>query len=69
MIFAGIDITIQRTDSDGNFEVGLQSLWETGTTGNGTVMIRLKHQPGVKDGTCAPGETDIELDFQTKVEN
>jgi hypothetical protein len=28
----------------------------------------LKHQPGSKNGTEAPGETDVELNFYTQVQ-
>lgn len=64
----GANVTITRTDTDGVFEIGLQSLWVTAAVSDGTTQISLKHQPGIKDGTCAPGETDIELDFTTKIQ-
>lgn len=63
-----VDVTITRIDTDGTYEIGLQSKWITGTVSSGTTKIVLKHQPGTKDGTCAPGETDIELDFITKIQ-
>jgi hypothetical protein len=50
------------------YEVGLQSQWTTGNAENGTTQIVLKHQPDVKDGTCAPGETDIDVTFVTEVQ-
>lgn len=66
---SGVTVTITRTDSDGTYEVGLQSKWVTGTASNGTVKVVLKHQPdGLKDGTCTPGDTDIEVDFATKIQ-
>lgn len=30
--------------------------------------ITLRHQPGAKDGTFAPGETDVEIKFKVKVD-
>jgi len=41
----------------------------TGTTntGSGKVKVKLMHQPGVKDGTSATGDTDVEVDFQVNV--
>ena len=57
------NISITRTDSDGTFEIGLTSDWITGNYSNGLVTITLKHQPGVKDGTCSPGDTDVEIQF------
>ncbi len=66
---AGADINIVRTDSDGTYEIGQTSQWTVGAVGNGTTLITLKHQPGgIKDGTCAPGETDIEVNFVTEVQ-
>jgi hypothetical protein len=63
------DLTITITDSDGTYPVGLESDWVTGaTTGDGTVQIVLKHQPGVKDGTCGPGDTDIDVTFPVEIE-
>jgi len=62
------ELSVQRTDTDGTFEVGLQSTWTTTNADNGTVNVTLKHQPdGVKDGTCSPGDTDIELDFTLNI--
>ncbi len=65
---SGANVTITRTDTDGTYEVGLKSRWETGAASEGKVKVTLKHQPGVKNGTCAPGETDIEVDFVAKVQ-
>jgi len=59
-------LTIKRTDTDGTYEVGLASRWETdfsATVSNGTLRLTLKHQPGSKDGSCAVGDTDVEIDF------
>lgn len=64
---SGANVTVVRTDSDGALEVGLTSQWTTTAASNGTTNVILKHQPGVKDGTCAPGETDIEVDFVTEI--
>ncbi|MFM9944361.1 MAG: hypothetical protein ACKVQB_03935 [Bacteroidia bacterium] len=63
----GINTTILRTDTDGTYQVGLSSTWKTGATSSGDVTIILKHQPGVKNGSCTPGETDVEVKFQTRV--
>jgi hypothetical protein len=61
---AGTAPAIMRTDSDGTYEVGLSSDWTTGaTSGSGSVTITLRHQPGVKDGTCEPGDTDVQVTF------
>ena len=52
----------------GTLEVGLATQWTVGIASVGTTQVVLKHQPGVKDGTCAPGDTDIELDFVTEIQ-
>lgn len=66
---AGTSATIVKTDLDSNgFPIGLQTKWYTTSAGNGTMQVELKHQPGVKDGTCAAGDTDISVNFQVKVQ-
>ena len=32
------------------------------------ITVTLKHQPGVKDGTCGPGGTDIQVTFITEIQ-
>ena len=62
------DVNITITDTDGTHPIGLESEWVTGSSGSGTVKVTLKHQPdSVKDGTCAQGETDVEVDFNIVV--
>jgi hypothetical protein len=48
--------------------LGLQTKWKTGAASSGTTRIVLRHQPGVKNGTYAPGETDIDITFQTRIQ-
>ncbi len=63
-----VNLSIIRTDSDGTYEIGLASQWATGVASAGTTQVVLKHQPGVKDGTCTPGDTDVELNFVTEIQ-
>lgn len=56
-------ISINLTDSDGTYPIGLESDWMSLTAMNGTLKLTLKHQPSVKNGTCEPGETDVEVVF------
>ncbi len=63
-----LNLAITRTDSDGTYEVGLLSSWVTQAVSTGETTITLKHQPGIKNGQCDPGETDIELTFHTIIE-
>ena len=67
-VLGGANATITRTDSDGQFEVGLATEWETGAASSGTVMLTLRHQPGVKDGTCTPGDSDVEVTFNITIQ-
>lgn len=60
---ATTDLSVNRTDSDGIYEIGLESEWTTKDASSSSIRISLKHQPEVKDGTCTPGETDVEVTF------
>jgi len=64
-------LVIDKTDSDGTYEVGLASQWSVSgiaTSTNGEITLTLRHQPGSKDGTCIPGDTDVEVDFPIIIE-
>ncbi len=65
--------TIQYTDTDSGTpsrSIGLRTRIRTATAAKASkvpLQIVLKHQPGVKDGTYGPGETDIEVNFKVKI--
>ena len=62
--------TIKYLDSDANNRgIGLLTLWTAPLTPmpKEPLLIELKHQPSVKDGSYAPGETDIQVGFKLKV--
>lgn len=65
---AGANLTITRTDSDGTYQIGLKSSWVTGAVSTGSVTVVLRHQPDVKDGSCAPGDTDVEVSFPVVIQ-
>lgn len=66
---SNLNLAVTKTDvDDNNLPIGLQSRWVTGSAGSGLVTIKLKHQPGVKDGSEAPGETDVEVQFPAVVQ-
>lgn len=66
---SGVNLNIKITDMDSKgFPIGLLSKWKTGAVSNGNITIALKHQPGVKDGSSIPGETDIEIAFPIRIE-
>ena len=61
---------IKYLDLDANNRgIGLSTLWSApgSTTNKAPLTIELKHQPSVKDGSYAPGETDIQVGFKLKV--
>ena len=63
---AGSAVTI--TDKDGNgLDLGLAADVTTTDLANGSFTISLKHQPGIKNGSCDIGETDVEVAFVLEV--
>jgi hypothetical protein len=61
---SGVNLHIRIDDKDGNqLPLGLLSTWRTGIVSTGKTRVLLRHQPGVKDGTADPGETDADVSF------
>jgi len=67
-----LNLNIQ-TDFKGYFEIkdicpgnyiGLSNIVMTRGRSSGTLNVNLKHQPGIKDGHQATGESDIDITFQ-----
>lgn len=66
----GVNETITILDKDNHtppLPLGLITRWKTGAASKGSTKIVLRHQPDVKNGTYSPGETDIEIEFQTHI--
>jgi hypothetical protein len=61
----GVNSIITVTDTDGTYKLGLASTCKTGAASIGNITITLKHQPGIKNGSCDPGETDVQVAFPT----
>jgi hypothetical protein len=62
----GLQLAIQRTDLDTNtpaLEIGLQDKFSTGAAGTGKLNLQLRHQPNAKNGDCAPGSSDADVNF------
>lgn len=57
-----LSVSINDKDSKGR-NLGLKTSWVTTSAATATVKVKLMHQPGVKDGTSATGDTDVEVDF------
>jgi hypothetical protein len=61
---------ITYLDLDANNRgIGLKTLWTAPSMpmAKAPLTIELKHQPGVKNGSYGPGETDINVSFKLKV--
>ncbi len=66
---SSIRFTVERTDRDSkNLPVGLKFKFTTkNLSGNSRLQVILKHQPGIKDGSEAPGDTDMDVWFPVKI--
>jgi len=66
---SNLNMAIKLNDLDKNgLPIGLKSIWSTGTSSNGKLKVVLKHQPGIKNGDPALGETDIEIEFNCRIQ-
>lgn len=65
-------MTVTSMDRDTNpapgpYPIGLTTEIKTGAAGTGKLKLVLKHQPTTKNGTSAPGTTDLDTDFSVLV--
>lgn len=63
----GSALTIKRTDSDGNFEIGLNSTWKTSSKTSGNILVDLRKQLNTKNGSCLPGTSELSVNFPFKI--
>mgnify|MGYP005988487687 CR=1 FL=1 len=62
--YSNTGIVISSIDTDNNgFPLGLEQIVSLDSAVNGDITFQLKHQPGIKTGTCDVGATDIEVTF------
>jgi len=67
-----LNLTITPQDLDTNnppLPIGLETIFSTGANSSGRVRVVLRHQPNVKDGTYAPGSTDVDATFRVNITN
>ncbi|MGV3585696.1 MAG: hypothetical protein ACO1OF_01740 [Adhaeribacter sp.] len=65
----GLNLTVAYEDKDSkNLPLGLKTKITTGAASTGKLKVTLKHQAGTKNNSISTGETDVELDFTTKVQ-
>ena len=73
---AGSNITVSGLDNDGNgVPLGITSTWATGAVATSKIKVTLRHYPGTPPGkaagdlvTSAKSDTDIEVEFNTKIQ-
>lgn len=65
---AAASLAISTTDSDGKYPIGITSIWEAKSPIKSAVRVKLKHQVGVKNGSCIPGSTDVEVVFPLQIQ-
>ncbi|HSZ72153.1 MAG TPA: hypothetical protein VK750_05715 [Cytophagaceae bacterium] len=66
-----LNVVFTITDHDSNpqvYPLGLQSSVATGVASTGWLRLVLRHQPNVKNGTYAPGSTDLDVGFNVTVQ-
>ena len=65
------NLTITATDFDTNptpFHIGLENEFKTnGTVSSGRLEGILKHQPNIKNGTFAPGDSELDVFFKLNI--
>ena len=64
-------LTVTYNDADVNGRpIGVDTQWETGDAGTGSIDVVLKHQPDIKDANSGinDGETDINVTFTVNLE-
>lgn len=65
-----LNLTVTRTDNDTNktpLLLGFQTRFVTGAASTGYLRVVLRHQPNTKDGTFAPGSTDLDAGFNVTI--
>ena len=66
-----LNLSVTITDHDTNpqqYPIGLASNFATGNASNGWLRLELRHQPNVKNGTYAPGSTDLDVGYKVKIQ-
>ncbi|HTJ51011.1 MAG TPA: hypothetical protein VL443_16230 [Cyclobacteriaceae bacterium] len=68
---SNLNLSIVITDHDNNsqqYPLGLETKFTTAAASSGWLRIVLRHQPNVKNGTYAPGSTDLDVGFNVKIQ-
>ncbi len=65
-----LNLSVNVTDYDTNnppLKLGLESTFTTGAASNGWLRLALRHQPNSKNGTYAPGSTDLDVGYTVTI--
>lgn len=65
-----LNLTVKRTDHDTNvppLQVGLIDNFYTGDSSTGNLRLVLRHQPNAKNGTYAPGSSDLDVNYHITI--
>ncbi len=68
----GSNLAVTRTDHDTNnppLAIGLKDDFTTTNVGDGFLEVILRHQPNLKNGSCDPGSTDLDVNFRIHITN
>ncbi|MFN0176114.1 MAG: hypothetical protein ACKVU0_15810 [Saprospiraceae bacterium] len=66
---SGADLVIKPNDSDSNGNpFNLETLWDAGDVSNGTVQLKLHHEPSNKTAADPGGEIDLDVIFLVKIQ-
>ena len=66
-----LNLSVARTDLDTNnppLQIGLQDKFTTGAASTGSLRVVLRHQPNAKNGTYGPGSTDLDVNYQIRIQ-
>ncbi len=66
-----LNLAVVRTDHDTNspsLQVGLTDTFTTGAASTGNLEVVLRHQPNAKNGTYAPGSSDLDVNFKVIIQ-
>lgn len=66
-IMGNLSVTVTDED-DNNLPIGIETKWITGAASVGQVNIVLRHQPGIKNGTESPGDTDMDITMPLQIQ-
>ena len=66
----GANVTVSNLNNDtGGLPLGISSTWTTTTASNGSMLMTLKHKPGIKAAgdLVTKGDTDVEISWVVRI--